>query len=678
MLDKFRLLASRDRPVEDNEASLKLTSPHHFEAGRNPAAFANLATSASSSGRESGPARIRLFDPNLFLALVVVLCWPLKYFPIVLIPSLLLAGLTTVKHWADISVDLRSLLGEFHFVIHLVLSLLIVNLGTRLSMGAVIRAFGGASREFGLTFFLGFIPRFYIDRSAIPQLPRSGQLWAYGTPLLIRTSFITFGLLIWATYRSGGTWMANLALLISQVGLWAFLLAIMPLLPGDGYNWLATYLGQPMLRRKAFFVLRATLRRTPIPPRVRPNEVPMLIIFAVSSIITMVGVAFVLLAIWGMLLITSLQGLGAAIFLGLLVSFAVWLLSLKARFVRRRPQAREIRLLRAPIIRQSEAPKVNTTSVPLRRKRRLAILAGAAGALIFVAFLPYSYDTAGPFQILPALHSEATARTDGDVVDVAIREGDWVNKGQVLAHLFSSDQELAIALTRKRLDHAEAALAELEKKIVASDQGGGALAGRVSAVETEREAARNEIERLREQLRADEAQLERTNIRAPMPGFVTTPNAQLLTGVWLDAGDNFLQIDDTRIVEADIEIPQGDIGFVRPGAEVRLRPWSEADWEVFGRVTEIAPSALAAPDKSGQRARLWTAETLPRPSRTEAIAANNSGLIRVKAAIASAGTSLRPGMTGYAKVSGPQMTLGEAYLRFCIRLFKTELWSLVP
>ena len=83
--------------------------------------------------------------------------------------------------------------------------------------------------------------------------------------------------------------MANLALLISQVGLWAFLLAIMPLLPGDGYNWLATYLGQPMLRQKAFFVLRATLRGTPIPPRVRPNEVPMLIIFAVSSIITMVG-----------------------------------------------------------------------------------------------------------------------------------------------------------------------------------------------------------------------------------------------------------------------------------------------------------------------------------------------------------------------------------------------------
>ena len=123
MLDKFRLLASRDRPVEDNEASLKLTSPHHFEAGRNPAAFANLATSASSSNRGSGPARIRLFDPNLFLALVVILCWPLKYFPIVLIPSLLLAGLTTAKHWADISADLHSLLGEFHFVVHLVLSL---------------------------------------------------------------------------------------------------------------------------------------------------------------------------------------------------------------------------------------------------------------------------------------------------------------------------------------------------------------------------------------------------------------------------------------------------------------------------------------------------------------------------------------------------------------------------
>ena len=73
----------------------KLTSPHHFEAGRNPAAFANPGGGRRRIfiQRGQGQPRIRLFDPNLFLALIVVLCWPLKYFPIVLIPSLLLGGI---------------------------------------------------------------------------------------------------------------------------------------------------------------------------------------------------------------------------------------------------------------------------------------------------------------------------------------------------------------------------------------------------------------------------------------------------------------------------------------------------------------------------------------------------------------------------------------------------------
>jgi hypothetical protein len=126
---------------------------------------------------------------------------------------------------------------------------------------------------------------------------------------------MVFGILTWATYRFSGTWLANFALLVSQVGLWAFLLAAMPLLPGDGYNWLATYLGQPMLRRKALIVLNAKLGRRLLPPRIRRDEVPMLVIFALSSIIAIVAVLLALLIIWGMLLIRHLQGVGGVLLL---------------------------------------------------------------------------------------------------------------------------------------------------------------------------------------------------------------------------------------------------------------------------------------------------------------------------------------------------------------------------
>lgn len=639
----------------------------------------------------SGPDRIHLFDPNRLLAAVVVLFWPLRYFPIMLIPAVALAGLTAFKHWNDITFDLGRLFGEFSFVVHLLFSLLIVNLGARLSMGAVIRASGGAVRDFGLTFFLGFIPRFYVDRSAIPLLDRNGQLWAYGAPLIARLSYMVFGILTWATYRSSGTWLANFALLVSQVGLWAFLLAAMPLLPGDGYNWLATYLGQPMLRRKALIVLNAKLGRRLLPHRIRRDEVPMLIIFALSSIIAIVAVLLALLIIWGMLLIRHLQGVGGVLVLALVASFAMWTLRLKSRGTHRRQQKHEVRLLRAMMVGQthavgSKSAERKTAPPSGRWMRRLTIGTCAGVALIFVGFLPYSYDPAGPFEIRATQRNEAIARTDGEVVDVVIHEGDWVTAGQALAHLSSSAQQRNVDLTRKNLEHAEARLAQLERKTKKFDQTTLEPVRGISAADAEREVGRDDVERLRNQLDYDEAELDRTTIRAPAAGVVTTPNAQLLTGVWLTAGDNFLQIDDTSAVEAEIEISQQDIALIKPGAKVRLRPWSERD-EIVGHVTEVAPSALDKVDNhaSGEKAPLRrlggflrTAMTKTEPAPTAENTAGNSGVIRVRASVPNAGTRLRPAMGGYAKINGPQVTVGEAYLRFCIRLLTVELWSWIP
>lgn len=665
---------------------------------------------------QSRPIRIRLFDPNGLLAVVVVLFWPLRYFPAILVPAVFIAGLTAVKHWSDITTELRLLLGEFAFVGHLLLGLLIVNLSARLSMGAVIRASGGAVREFGLGFFLGFIPRFYVDRSSIPRLDRHGQLWTYGAPLLVRLGYFAFGTLAWATLRSSGARLADLALLVSQVGLWAFLFATMPLLPGDGYNWLATYFRRPMLRQKAFAALNAKLRGRPLPLRVQPGEVPMLILFAVSSILVLVAVAFALLIVWGSLLTRNLQGLGALIFIVVAVSFALWLLRFKARVAGRGRQARDFRLLRAAIVGQAPAAVPESTFSATRRTQRLIIWIGVALALAGAMFLPSSYDPAGPFKILLAEGSAAVAETDGAVVDVTVREGDWVNAGQVLGHVTSTDQQREIALTRESLKEAEQGLELLERRQSISD---GTQPPR-GTVDAERELARNEVERLRQQLDADETQLGRTTIRAPAAGRVTTPNPQLLTGVWLNAGDRFLQIDNTTIVEAEIEIPQADIGLVKTGVKVRLRPWSETNREIVGRVTALAAAALEGADDGvirGNRslrnnaALRHAAFTEPQPTSSTARRADiggvgrqgatvadmetvrrterrphatladnvsNGGVIRVEASFPNGEAELRGAMTGYAKISGPEMTVGEAYLRLAMRFLTVELWSWVP
>ena len=281
-----------------------------------------------------------------------------------------------------------------------------------------------------------------------------------------------------------------------------------------------------------------------------------------------------------------------------------------------------------------------------------------------------------------------------------------MSAGQVLAHLSTSDQERNVALTRAELSSAEARVAQLE----------------VSASNSERDAldsARNEVDRLRRRLETDNAALALATIHAPITGVVTTPNPQFLTGVWLNAGDKLLQIDDTDVVEAEIEIPQGDVALVKPGARVRLRPWSKRDQEIVGRVTSVFPNtgeesgAAATADQStanggseppadmpsrarvpiladddndiGRRDEPAPNVRMPRQraiaARQPASAAANSDVstvARVNASFPNAEMLLRPEMTGYAKISGPDMTLGQAYLRLCVRFFTVEIWSWVP
>ena len=676
------------------------------EGAAEPSA-ARAGIAPASAGYQTSPAAISLFDPNRFFAAIAVLFWPLKFFPIVLIPALVLAGLTMFKHRNGITADLQRLLGEFSFIVHVLLSLLVINLGARLAMGAVVRTFGGAVHDFGLIFFLGIIPRFYVDRSSIPRLDRSGQLWAYGAPLVVRLGFFAFGTLAWATYRSSGTWAPSLALLISQAGVWSFLFAAMPFMPGDGYNWLAVYFRQPMLRQKALIALSTKLRGLKLPPSLRRDEVPMLIFFAIGFIFTIVAFGFAVMIVGAKFLTGSMQGVGFVIFLMLVAVFVAWYFSFRAMRPERLQQ--QVSMLLAAKAGEADAAEPQTAPITSPWRRRLMVGAGVSLALILAALLPYSYDPAGPFNILPTQTSSVITNTDGEVVDVTVHEGDWVNAGQVLGHLSASDQQRNVDLTREDLARAKTRLAQLQEKGSTSDR------------ETVEEA-RSEIDRLRLQLDSDQAQLDRTTLRAPAAGYVTTPNPQFLTGAWLNAGDKFLQIEDTKVLDAEVEIPQDDIALIKPGAEVRLRPWSERNREIGGRVTGVAPSAVdgadenvrgvedlaanartllpalttrhelaataanrnndaVAVDEAAADAGILRRRAMRRQERAKLPLDNNTdsgGTVRVNVSVQNPGTLLRPNMTGYAKISGRNMTVGQAYFRLGIRFVTVELWSWVP
>jgi multidrug resistance efflux pump len=82
------------------------------------------------------------------------------------------------------------------------------------------------------------------------------------------------------------------------------------------------------------------------------------------------------------------------------------------------------------------------------------------GLLVF-AFQPYSYEAGGQVEFLPAARGQAVARTDGEIIEVLVREGDVVTRGQVLAQLSAWDQERTVGVTETQLLAAEGQLAKL-------------------------------------------------------------------------------------------------------------------------------------------------------------------------------------------------------------------------
>ena len=293
-----------------------------------------------------------------------------------------------------------------------------------------------------------------------------------------------------------------------------------------------------------------------------------------------------------------------------------------------------------------------------------------ACALLGVAFLPYRYEAGGKFEILPTARTIVSVHTSGELKEVLVHDGDWVKANQVLAKLSPDDQERAISITNAELQHARAQLAQFGGGMTTSAQStseqsiAGAFTGdpdipnekksqtaaNYTRMQAER-AARTEVERLTRKLEFQRDQLRQTDVRAPKEGRVVTPNVHLLTGIWLRQGAKLLVLDDTRTLEAEVNIPEADIAAVKVGGKVRLRPWSNDDSEIAGRVIQITPTAQ--PTSYGM-------------------------VVRVGVSIPNSEESLRPAMTGYAKIDGQDMRVWEAFLGRIIRIVRVEMWSWIP
>lgn len=658
--------------------------------------------------------RVSLFDPTRLFDFMNILCWPMRILHYLLWPLLALSIFIIAKHYELYSEDLRSVDFTWSAVASALVTLFVANLTARLAQGTVIRHFGGEVHEFGIIIELGILPRFFVDKSAIPRLSRTGQLWAYGSSLVSRLWLYAGGTLMWLATHGSGSSVSLFMLVVSQAALMEFLIIAFPLMPADGMNWITTYFGDPHLKKKAILALKHWFTGKARHPFVKEEEEGALILFGIGTVLCSLLFVFCLLLFFS---ITMERSFGAAgVVMGLLLcgSCALWFVGMWKQRGKARTGGAGLALDPEILAGLAGAAKAKTKAAEAEKPQTRTSYAAWSRIfwsalicfLIAVACLPYNYETSGQFTILPNARNQATARTDGEIMKVLVREGDWVSENQILGELSNWDQQHDVAITSANLAAAKAKLAQLEEGakseeiIVAEKQVESSKASvafseaemkrqmelaktgtasqaaldkakskydsdvaslqvaianldlvRSSATQSQLDASKAEVDKLTAELKYRDDLLERTRVRAPAEGRIITPNPQLLVGKWLKSGEALMETENTRNVDAEVDVPEADISLVQSGDTVRIKAWGFSDREIPGKVIAIAPAA----DKR-----------------------NYGMVVRVKATISNEDGALRSGMTGYAKVDGQRMMVWQAFLRFLVRFFQVEVWSWIP
>ena len=214
-------------------------------------------------------------------------------------------------------------------------------------------------------------------------------------------------------------------------------------------------------------------------------------------------------------------------------------------------------------------------------------------------------------KIQPEKEVKISPDVSGEIVELTIKEGDHVEKGQLLLRIkpdtYISQKErslAAISSARARLAQSEAQFTQAELSFKRNKQ----LYGEQTISKSDYEQAeasyiiaKAEVDAAKFSVVSSEASLKeanemliKTSIYAPMSGTVSMLLVELgerVAGTNLMAGTELLRVADLSRMEAQVEVNENDIVRVNIGDTAMIEVDAYLDQKFKGIVTEIANSA---------------------------------------------------------------------------------------
>jgi len=214
-------------------------------------------------------------------------------------------------------------------------------------------------------------------------------------------------------------------------------------------------------------------------------------------------------------------------------------------------------------------------------------------------------------KIQPEKEVKITPDVSGEIVELTVREGDRVEKGQLLlrikpdVYISQRDRSLAaISSARARLAQSEAQFVQAElsfnrnrqlysEQTISQSEYEQAEAS-YSVAKAEVDAAKYSVISTEASLKEANENLVKTSIYAPMTGNVSMLLVELgerVAGTGMMAGTEMLRVADLSRMEAQVEVNENDIPRVQLGDTATIEVDAYVDHKFKGIVTEIASSA---------------------------------------------------------------------------------------
>ncbi len=202
-------------------------------------------------------------------------------------------------------------------------------------------------------------------------------------------------------------------------------------------------------------------------------------------------------------------------------------------------------------------------------------------------------------KIQPEVQVKINAEVSGEIIELPVREGDAVRKGQLLVRIkpdaYQAQYERSLA--SQRINEANLLKAEAEfrrmqemynKKLVSDAE--------FDIARASYESAKASFDQSQASVKEARETLAKTTIYSPMTGVVSQLKSEIgerVSGSTFTQGTEIMTIADLSRMEARVEVGENDVVLVSLGDTAKIEVDSYPNQTFIGRVTQIANTATS-------------------------------------------------------------------------------------